>query len=281
MYFITDVDGDDKRINSNADDRNEPRQAPKKRKTQGKTLKVSNVEKRILAKLVEQESVLWDQNNKQHCNNMALLAAWDRVASEMPGRNVTECKTIWRSLKDAVRYRKNKIAKTDDTDEIEEYELDKNWEFSDCMSFLMNASFSTSSTLVKRPRRNNPEDSQACQLKINSVHTANSTTNANTSMYCNDDTSASESNCSYTARKVQQHDDDPLLVESLLSISNSIRELIKGATKESHNKPALQFEYIWQNLDKMFQKLPEEAVDELNVKFIQLAYEKIPKVKQT
>lgn len=67
---------------------------------------------------------------------------------------VPELKTIWRSLKDAVRYRKNKIAKTADgtdepRDEFEEYEMDYNWEFSDCMSFLMNAS----SSLAKRSRR--------------------------------------------------------------------------------------------------------------------------------
>lgn len=67
---------------------------------------------------------------------------------------MVECKVIWRSLRDAVRYRKNKIAKTADggdesRDELEEYEMDSTWEFSDCMSFLINDSL----TLSKRPRR--------------------------------------------------------------------------------------------------------------------------------
>lgn len=52
---------------------------------------------------------------------------------------------------------------------------------------------------------------------------------------------------------------------------------MKGTLDEQHVKSALKFDYIWQNLDKLFQKMPDNAVDELNVKFMQMAFEKIPK----
>lgn len=62
-------------------------------------------------------------------------------------------------------------------------------------------------------------------------------------------------------------------------MANSIKELVKGSTEERPEKSGLKFDYIWQNLDKLFQKLPADDVDELNVKFMQMAYEKIPRVK--
>lgn len=62
-------------------------------------------------------------------------------------------------------------------------------------------------------------------------------------------------------------------------MANSIKELVKGSTEERPEKIGLKFDYIWQNLDKLFQKLPADDVDELNVKFMQMAYEKIPRVK--
>lgn len=56
------------------------------RKTR-QTLKISNVEKRLLAKYVEGEPIIWDQNHELHCNTQALVVAWERIASKMPGRN--------------------------------------------------------------------------------------------------------------------------------------------------------------------------------------------------
>lgn len=154
---------------------------------------------------------------------------------------VPECKIIWRSLKDAVRYRKNKIARTADgtdepRDEFEEYELDYNWEFSDCMSFLMNAS--SASALAKRPRRYllllifvifyynmmhchrmEPENSQTSTLRISSINSVNNSTgmDTNISIDCNDDISASESSCSYTVRVLR-------LIELFVSVVNSITQ---------------------------------------------------------
>lgn len=86
-YFITEVDdSDEKRNISNVNDRSVSLQRRRKRR---KTLKVTNVEKRILAKLVEHEPVLWDKTNEFHNNNNALMAAWSKLAKEMPGRSGT------------------------------------------------------------------------------------------------------------------------------------------------------------------------------------------------
>lgn len=68
---------------------------------------------------------------------------------------VADCKTIWKSLKDAVRYRKNKTAKTTDgTDEPrDEYDMDSYWELSHCMSFIMNDASPHSLSPKRLPRR--------------------------------------------------------------------------------------------------------------------------------
>lgn len=47
-----------------------------------------------------------------------------------------------------------------------------------------------------------------------------------------------------------------------------------------YEKPALKFDYIWANLDQFFQKMSPQDVDELNFKFIQMAYEKVLKEKR-
>lgn len=96
-YYITVVDGDEKKKNTTEAGGGErkaksnvvPRH--KVRTKRRKTLKVSNVEKRILAKLVEQHPCLWDKNHELHCNNHALLSAWSRISREMPGRNGIHC----------------------------------------------------------------------------------------------------------------------------------------------------------------------------------------------
>lgn len=188
-FFITEIkeETEETPFISNRADRTESHQKPSisnsvkdriesHQTKRRKTMKVTNVEKSLLAKLVEQEPVLWDRNNQFHCNNHALSAAWSRIASEMSGRNgifydftlcvryvevnqilllVVDCKTIWKSLKDAVRYRKNKTAKTTDgTDEPrDEYDTDSYWELSHCMSFIMNDTSPYSLPPKRLPRR--------------------------------------------------------------------------------------------------------------------------------
>lgn len=44
-----------------------------------------------------------------------------------------------------------------------------------------------------------------------------------------------------------------------------------------HHIHQLMFHHIWLNLDKMFQKLSDEDVDELNAKFIQMVCDKLHK----
>ncbi len=63
----------------------------------------------------------------------------------------------------------------------------------------------------------------------------------------------------------------------MVNMANSIKELADGVTERQarSEKAELKFDYIWRNLDSFFQKLPPEDVDELNFKFIQMAYERV------
>lgn len=65
---------------------------------------------------------------------------------------------------------------------------------------------------------------------------------------------------------------DPLS-DSIVNISNSISELVSNRQKEQ----TLKYSYIWQNLDHLFQKMSEEDVTDLNMEYMKMAYEKIPK----
>lgn len=81
--------------------------------------------------------------------------------------------------------------------------------------------------------------------------------------------------------KEQEH--DPLLVESMVSMAKSIMQLANEATakQDRYEKNELKFGYIWGNLDRFFEKLPPEDVDELNLKFIQMAHDKVLKAKRS
>lgn len=99
-FFITEIkqETEETPFLSNRADRTESHQKPSVSNSvkdrmeshqtkRRKTMKVTNDEKSLLAKLVEHEPVLWDRNNQFHCNNHALSAAWIRIARKMSGRN--------------------------------------------------------------------------------------------------------------------------------------------------------------------------------------------------
>lgn len=51
----------------------------------------------------------------------------------------------------------------------------------------------------------------------------------------------------------------------------------KQDTEPMQKNPNLKFLHIWQNLDNMLQQMSQEDVNELNMKFMTLAYEKLQK----
>lgn len=115
--------------------------------------------KKLLAALVENETVIWDRTSNNHNRNDVRLAAWTRISSKMQDFNgnlikyvyasvfltclifyfficiVNECKAMWKSIRDAYRYRRNKNKHTKNggvAAEMHEDEADdenSNWEF--------------------------------------------------------------------------------------------------------------------------------------------------------
>ncbi|XP_037046440.1 uncharacterized protein LOC119081541 [Bradysia coprophila] len=292
-YFITEVasETEEKPLISNSNDKVESNGKSAdllfiKNRNSRKSRIVSIAEKRLLAKLVEKEPALWDKNNELHFHGPALLAAWRKVSKQMPGREVAECKIIWKSLKDAVRNRKNKIARASDgADEsrVRKNDNDMDWELGDCLTYLMDEP-SSISRLHQRSFPMEFENSQTSEMRIISVDSANKTPSIDkrTTANCNDDTSASESGSICTAEDKQQ-EADPLFVESMVNMANSFKELTKEVTQKQGccEKSPLKFDYIWRNLDVFFHKLPPEDVDELNFKFIQMAYERVKKARDS
>lgn len=63
----------------------------------------------------------------------------------------------------------------------------------------------------------------------------------------------------------------------MIEMSKTLSTYIGGKKSESeaHAHSTLKFNYIWQNLDNLFQQMSQEAVNELNLKFLSLAMEKV------
>lgn len=64
-------------------------------------------------------------------------------------------------------------------------------------------------------------------------------------------------------------------------VETSMFEMAKSLTtfvgQKRANEPGLKFAYIWNNLDNLFQQMTQDEVNELNFKFVTLAFEKINK----
>lgn len=54
---------------------------------------------------------------------------------------------------------------------------------------------------------------------------------------------------------------------------------IAAATQQPHQQieSVLKYAYVWQHLERLYQKLSDEAIDEMNIQFINQAYEKTKK----
>ena len=62
-------------------------------------------------------------------------------------------------------------------------------------------------------------------------------------------------------------------------ILTSINELVKLRKSEMSNpvEPSLTYQSMYLNLDRMLKKLPEEIVEDLNVKFVNLTHDALKK----
>lgn len=69
-------------------------------------------------------------------------------------------------------------------------------------------------------------------------------------------------------------------------MENSVVEMYKALTHymgssknqnctETTSKSSLEFDYIWRNLDHLFHQMTQDQVNELNCKFMNMAFEKV------
>lgn len=67
-----------------------------------------------------------------------------------------------------------------------------------------------------------------------------------------------------------------VLAESVVNLSTNISNMISTQNRAKDEVP-MKYESILRNLDNMFQKMDEEAVFELNVQFVSMAFDKMKK----
>lgn len=71
------------------------------------------------------------------------------------------------------------------------------------------------------------------------------------------------------------------MTESIANISESMFALVERKQLETkRSNPALKYAFMWQNLERLFAKLSEEDVDDLNYQFITLTRSKIKLVSR-
>lgn len=68
-------------------------------------------ERAIFVELMKREEIIWNRKDNLHTSSRSLSEAWKRIAFSMsPIKTVHECKTMWKSLRDALRYERRKAA---------------------------------------------------------------------------------------------------------------------------------------------------------------------------
>jgi len=64
-------------------------------------------EKRLFVEFMKNEKCIWDLQHEFHGEPGYVDEAWQRIANQM-SMTIDQCKTMWKSIKDAVRYRRKK-----------------------------------------------------------------------------------------------------------------------------------------------------------------------------
>ncbi|XP_055920673.1 uncharacterized protein LOC129952213 [Eupeodes corollae] len=68
-------------------------------------------ERKFFVELMKREEVIWNRTHTLHSSSRALTEAWKRISLSMPTqKTVHECKVMWKSLRDALRYERRKAA---------------------------------------------------------------------------------------------------------------------------------------------------------------------------
>lgn len=69
-------------------------------------------------------------------------------------------------------------------------------------------------------------------------------------------------------------------MDSIANISESISVLVeKEQQQPSTTAPDFKYTFMWQNLERLFAKLSDEVIDDLNYEFITLTRNKISELK--
>lgn len=67
--------------------------------------------------------------------------------------------------------------------------------------------------------------------------------------------------------------------ESVTDMSKALSKYFEEASTRKEKQPEYKFPYIWQNLDNLFQQLPQSDVNDLNLEFMSQTMARINKNK--
>lgn len=188
--------------------------------------------------------------------------------------SAAECKIIYKSIRDSLRYQQKKvILKSGDSgDEANSDDQTKRDVDLDSFAFL-------TPTSAKFPRKTIVLGGAAKPTATSTAISTPSATEVND--WTPDDESESNSNASvYSYESKSKKSKFDAVENSLASMTKAFSSFVEKKAMDSSGpktsaQPELKFIYIWQNLDQLFQQLPQADVNELNMMYMSQAYEKI------
>ncbi|XP_055918302.1 uncharacterized protein LOC129950384 [Eupeodes corollae] len=218
-------------------------------KKRNKRKPTSDEDKIKLSGFIKDEDVIHNLKNKLHANKNAVSAAWMRVAKKMD-RSVDDCRAIYKSIRDSLRHKHKKVCgKSGDSGDEMFFGETGCSELNDALAFL-------TPTSSKFPR---------------STIIMGGTEEETKSL------SEGESSSAIYKYASKRGSNTPDALEA--SVSDLTKTLSTFVQQNSAaSKSELKFEYIWKNLDVLFQKLSEDDVVDLNQQFITMTCEKIKSV---
>lgn len=227
-----------------------------------KTKSISKDEKEKFAKILKKEEVIYNLNCVLKSNFLFLFV-------------VLECKTLYKSIRDAARYRQKKAAgkSGDSGDEaLNDDSENTSSEVSDSFAFLL-------PTSSKFPRKTLTFGGSIHGTSDDkSIDSGRAIISPNSSR--NDDMYTDEELKKVIADEEKYNafiDENELSKAMTHYVSNQKNPSSTVTSSES----SLKFDYIWRNLDQLFQQMTKEQVNDLNFKFIGLAFAKLQEKSKT
>ncbi|BFF89311.1 uncharacterized protein DMAD_08098 [Drosophila madeirensis] len=229
-------------------------------------------EKISLIRAVEARPCMWLTTHKKHFDKIAVKRAWESVAAEI-NKEVNECRDAWTSLRDSLRYHRNKLAKSGSAggSDFGEPRVKESvdWRFAEHMAFL------PVNTLERRAKSSSFTfvDSPACSPDACSSPVPNKIEEISIPACSDDDTWLAEDDVEASKSTSYSYSNSSKRLKAEEPTSSTTDGLagLLGDYLKNKKKTRAVFPF-W---DKLLSKLPEDVATATEVEITNLLFSKV------